>query len=67
VRTDEARAFGKIIDGFDEFWRRRIGADVEMKILLSSRRRPKIFAIVGEAHVMRLAASADGDRMDHFP
>ena len=38
--------------------------DVDLAVVEAA--GPKIFAIVGEAHVMRFAAAADGNLVNHF-
>ena len=44
-----------------------IGADVEDENLaVVETARPEIFAIVGESHVMRFSAPADGNRVNHL-
>ncbi len=49
-----------------ERWLRGIGADVEDENLaVVEAPGPKVFAVVGESHVMRLAAAADGHAVDH--
>src|ERR1700730_9210232 len=66
VRADEAGLFSKIANRVHEPWLRRIGAGVEDENLaVVEAPGPKIFAVVGEPHVMRLAAAADGHAVDH--